>query len=364
MSLRQISASPLVFLLVALAASALSACGRDAQTATQPPPALTVTVAKPTERVLARSISASGSIAPWQEMSLGVEIANTRVARVLVDVGAQVKRGQPLIELDARTLQVEFNQARARVAEADAALALARSGAARGRKLREQQLISVGDADELIASEARAEAQRQSAVAQLEAARLRLSFATLRAPDDGVISARSVEPGQIASPGNELLKLIRQNRLEWRGELSGADLARTQIGAEVKLLAPGGETVTAKVRSIAPALDPRTRVGLVYADIAAPGSLRAGMFAEGRLLLGDAPALTVPRQAVVVRDGISYVFIVGEGDRVVERRIEVGSTQQDDVEVRAGLDKSQSIVVVGAGFLTEGDRVAVTKDAV
>jgi RND family efflux transporter MFP subunit len=292
-------------------------------------------------------------------MSLGVELASTRVARVLVDVGAQVKKGQPLVDMDARTLRVELTQARARVAEADAALALARSNAARGRRLKEQQLISIGNADELIAGEARAEAQRQSALAQLEAAQLRLGFATLRAPDDGVISARSVEPGQIVAPGNELLRLIRQSRLEWRGELSAADLPRVPVGAAVELLGPDGTRVVANVRSVAPSLDPRTRVGLVYADIPEPGTLRAGSFAEGRLVLGEASALTVPRQAVVVRDGISYVFLVGDGNRVVERRVESGSAIEDAIEVRSGLAATDRVVVDGAGFLTDGDKVAV-----
>ncbi len=349
--------------LAIVVVGALVACGRKESPQAEPPAALTVTTAKPAQRTITRSIAASGSIAPWQEMSLGVEIASTRVARILVDVGSQVKRGQTLIELDARTLQVELTQARARLAEADAALVLAQANAARGRKLKEQQLISAGNADELIAGEARAEAQRQSAIAQLEAARLRLSFATLKAPDSGVISARAVEPGQIVSPGNELLRMIRQGRLEWRGELSGADLARVKIGAEVQLLAPNGDTVIAKVRSVSPSLDPRTRVGLVYADIAEPGALRAGMFAEGHLVLGEASVMTVPRMAVVVRDGISYVFLLGEGNRVSERRIQTGVATADDVEVRSGLEPNESVVVNGAGFLTEGDRVTVAKDS-
>jgi RND family efflux transporter MFP subunit len=347
--------------LLLVGATVLSACNRSAPASQEPPPSMTVTVTQPMERTLARTIVASGSVAPWEEMILGVELQSTRVARVLVDVGANVKRGQALVELDARTLQVELSQARARLAEADAALELARANGVRGRRLKEQQLISAGDADELISGEARAAAQRQSAVAQLEAARLRLSFATLRAPDDGVISARSAEPGLIASQGTELLRLIRQNRLEWRGELSGADIARIKVGTEVRLLDPTGAAVIGKVRSIAPSLDPRTRVGLVYADIPSPGSLRAGMFVQGSVALGEASALTVPRQSIVVRDGISYVFTIGEGDRVVERRIETGAAAGDDVEIRSGIERNVSIVVEGAGFLTEGDRVAVAK---
>ncbi|HPF25561.1 MAG TPA: efflux RND transporter periplasmic adaptor subunit [Steroidobacteraceae bacterium] len=329
-------------------------------------PALTVTTVTPVTRPLPRTITASGSVTAWQEISLGVELSSVRVARVLVDVGQRVKQGQRLIEMDARSLQVDLNSARARLAEADAALVLARANAERGRRLKEQQLISAGNADELIAGEARAEAQRQSAVAQLESARLRLSFATVRAPENGVISARSVDAGQIVSPNAELLKMIREGRLEWRGELSGADLARARVGTEVRLHDPTGAQITGKVRSVAPSLDPRSRTGLVYADIPQPGELRAGMFVEGELVLGDAPALIIPRQSVVVRDGMSYVFVVGEreGDnaRVRQQRITTGATLAEEIAVQDGLDAQAEIVFRGAGFLSDGDLVAIAKE--
>ena len=354
--------------LVLAAATLLAACSSKDKAAlvVNDTPALTVTIGMPVTRPLPRTITASGSVAPWQEISLGVELSSVRVARVLVDVGQRVKQGQTLIEMDARSLQVDLNSARARLAEADAALVLARANAERGRLLKAQQLISAGNADELIAGEARAEAQRQSAVAQLESAKLRLSFATVRAQDDGVISARSVDPGQIVSPNNELLKMIREGRLEWRGELSGVDLARVQVGAEVRLRDPTGAEVAGKVRSVAPSLDPRSRTGLVYADLREPAELRAGMFVEGELVLGDAPALIVPRQSVVVRDGISYVFAVGEqqGDtaRVTQQRVERGASLGNEVALRSGLDATQAIVIRGAGFLSDGDLVAIVKE--
>ncbi|MBK6596824.1 MAG: efflux RND transporter periplasmic adaptor subunit [Proteobacteria bacterium] len=362
--------SHIVFTSLAALTVALTACGGKDKAAAvvNDTPAMTVTVAVPATRPLPRTITASGSVAPWQEISLGVELSSVRVARVLVDVGQQVKKGQPLIEMDARTLQVDLNSARARLAEADAALVLARANGERGRRLKEQQLISAGNADELIAGEARAEAQRQSALAQLESARLRLGFASLRAPDDGVISARSVDPGQIVSPNNELLKMIREGRLEWRGELSGSDLARVKAGADVRLRDPAGTLVLAKVRSVAPSLDPRSRTGLIYADIKDSGELRAGMFVEGEVVLGDAPALIIARQSVVVRDGISYVFAVNERQghkaRVKQQRVETGASLGKEVALRSGLDAEQAIVVQGAGFLTDGDLVAIAKEGV
>ena len=138
---------------------------------------------------------------------------------------------KPLLRLDSRTLDVQFRQAEASVTQAQAALELAGANAARGDSLVEQGLISSSDSDKLRADLRSAEAQLITAQADRDAARLRLGFATLSAPDDGIISARSVQPGQVVSAGSELLRLIRRGRLEWRADLAEADLIRVKPGA-------------------------------------------------------------------------------------------------------------------------------------
>ena len=148
-----------------------------------------------------QTLVVSGSVAAWEEMSLGVELTGIRVAAVLVDVGDTVRAGQPLVRLDARTLEVQARQAEASVAQARASLDLARANATRGESLVKEGLISSSDSDELRATLTKAEAQLATAEADREAARLRLGFATLTAPDAGVISARTVQPGQIVSAG-------------------------------------------------------------------------------------------------------------------------------------------------------------------
>lgn len=347
------------FVAFALALAAGCGSGTGAQGAVDSRASMTVTLGSPVAQKIPLEIIASGSIAAWQEMSLGVELSGVRVEQVLVEVGSRVKAGQPLVRLDRRTLEVQARQAEASVAQARANLDLAQTSARRGESLLAQKLISESDSEELRANLSRAEAQLAASVAERDAARLDLEFSTLRSPDAGVISSRSVQPGQIISVGNELLRLIRQGRVEWRAEISEADLGSVKIGSRVELTAPDGERVVGKVRAISPAVDPQTRTALIYADLPQPGGLRAGMFAEGRLVLGEKTAMVVPRDSVVVRDGYSYVFVVNEDSKVEQRRVTVGARQPDTVEIRDGLEPTDRFAVRGAGFLSDGDLVRV-----
>ena len=340
----------------------LTACGAPDGSATpDATPSLVVTTVSPVTQDMERTIPASGSIAAWQEMSLGVELTGIRVAEVLVEVGDTVRAGQVLLRLDTRTLEVQARQADASVAQARASLKLARANAERGESLVKEGLISSSNADELRATLTSAEAQLTVAQADREAARLRLGFATLTAPDAGVISARTVQPGQIVSSGTDLLRLIRKSRLEWRAELTEGDLGRVPVGAVVELTSPGGQRVTGHVRAVSPAVNPDTRTGLLYADLPAPGDLRAGMFAQGQLLLGATTATVLPRQAVIFRDGFPYVFVAGSGSgaifNVEQRRITIGAQRGEYTEVADGLKPDERVVVSGAGFLSDGDLV-------
>lgn len=354
-------------LLVLAAALAIAACGSgEPDPAAAARPSLVVTTTLPEMREVDRALTASGSVAAWQEMSLGVELTGIRAAEVLVEVGDQVTAGQPLVRLDTRTLEVQARQAEAGVAQARASLELARANAARGERLVADGLISSSDRDELRATLINAEAQLSTAEANRDAARLNLGYATLRAPDAGVISARSVQPGQVVSASTELLRMIRQGRLEWQAELVEGDLSRVREGTLVELTSPRGNRIAGRVRAVSPSVDPATRTGLIYADLTEPGDLRAGMFAQGRILLGAVPATVLPRDAIIFRDGIPYVFVARELDsaqtdgatfNVEQRRIATGIQQGDVTEVSSGLTASERVVVRGAGFLSDGDLV-------
>lgn len=353
------------FVLALLAGACLAACGAEPEPAAGPAgPAASLAVALSTAatRPIERVVVASGAIAPWEEMQLGVEVGGLRVTALHVDVGESVAKGDVLLELDHRLLDSELRQAEAAHGEAVAGVSLAQVNLGRGEALKERQLVSASSLDELRAVLVQARAREATTRAQRDGVALRRDFATLRAPDAGIISRRLVEPGQVVAAGTELLRMIRQGRLEWRAELTETDLARVRVGANV-MLAHDGAVIPGVVRAVSPGLDPATRTGTIHVDLPAPGALKAGMFLEGRIVAGEAPALVVPAAAVVQRDGYAYVFTIDERNVAHRRRVRTGASDAGEVEVLEGLVAGDAVVARDAAFLGDGDVVRVVPDA-
>ena len=117
---------------------------------------------------------------------------------------------------------------------------------------------------------------------------------------------------------------------------------------------------------VAPTVDPQTRNALVYVDLGATpanSNIKAGMFARGEFALCNSAALTVPQQAVVVRDGFNYVFSVGKDNKVAQQKVEAGRRVGEQVEILKGVSADATIAVAGAGFLNDGDTVRLSAAA-
>lgn len=327
-------------------------------------PALSVQVVSPQTASWPATLTANGSIAPWQEAVIGAELSGLRLAGVLVNVGDRVKRGQTLATLQDESVVADVRTARANLAEAQALLVEAKGNGDRARALRDSGAMSAQEVQRAITAEQTAQARMESLRARLAADELRLRQTRVLAPDDGVISARVATVGSMAQPGQELFRLIRQNRLEWRAELPSADLARIKPGMPAWATPPGGTPVQGVVRSVAPTVDAATRNGLVYVDLPASAvnaGARAGMFAAGRFETGQAQSLSLPQSAVLLRDGFSYVFKVDEQGVVSQVKVAVGRRQGERVEITQGLPAQARVVASGVGFLTDGDTVRVVK---
>ena len=328
-----------------------------------PRPALSVTTTQPRQMTLPLRVSANGNIAAWQEAIIGTEANGLRLAEVRVNVGDVVKRGQVLATFTPDMTRADVAQVRAVVAEAEAALAEAAANAARARELATSGALSEQQINQFMTAERTAQARldAQRAMAHVQALRLRQT--QVLAPDSGVISARSATVGAVLPAGAELFRLIRQGRLEWRAEVAAPDLARLRPGDKALVTTPAGDTIAGKVRMIAPTVDVATRNGLVYVDLPAPGSLRAGMFARGEFDIGSSAALTLPQAAVLLRDGFHYVLRVGPDAKVVQTKVEVGRRVGERVEITGGLGADARVVASGGGFLADGDLVRVVDAA-
>lgn len=311
-------------------------------------PALTVTTAMPHTGILPVTIAAPGSVAAWQEASIGTQIGGYQLIAVAVNVGDRVKKGQVLARLNPDLLRADEAQLKASDDQAQANLK---------RILSLQGSGAVSDQDVL-----QYETAAKTAAAALAAKRLQLRYTDVVAPDDGTISARPATLGAVVPVGQELFRLILQNRLEWRGELTAPQLAHVAPGQSVALRLPDGGSAVARVRVTAPSLGAQSRLGLVYADLTPGSSARAGMYADGQVVLGQTPALVVPAESVVIRDGRSYVLKLADKSatpHLVQQQVAVGRRQGGEVEILSGLGETDRVVVQGAGFVNDGDVVRV-----
>lgn len=329
-------------------------------------PALTVTAIRPQPLSLPIRIPATGNIAAWQEASIGTEANGLRLTEVKVNVGDEVKRGQVLATFAAETVIAELSEARAVTEEAEATLSEAAANAQRARALDATGAMSNEQINRYVTAERAARARLDAAKAIEQRHRLRLAQTQIVAPDDGIVSSRSATVGAVLPAGEELFRLIRKGRLEWRAEVGTADLMKLSPGQIAHITTTGDQVIEGKLRVVAPAIDTQTRNGLVYVDLPSAGPLRAGMFASGYFALGDETALTLPQSAVLLRDGFSYVLRIGleteAASKVLQTKVTVGRRAGDRIEITSGLDPSERVVESGGSFLGDGDLVRVVQE--
>ncbi|GGI60574.1 secretion protein HlyD [Acinetobacter vivianii] len=312
--------------------------------------ALTVTSTVPQQVTWPLTLNAEGVISAWQEASISARISGYQLVDVLVNVGDSVKKGQVLARFDRTLLLAEQAELQAKADQA---------------KENQQRMLSLRDSHAISKQEV-SDAITQSKVANalLEKNQLQLRYTNVVAPDDGIISVRAATLGSTVPIGQELFKMIRQNRLEWRGELTAAQRSQVKIGQAIILQLSNGTTAMAVVRQISPSFDNESRLAIIYADIQPNNQMHAGMYVTGSIKLGNSLALTVPAKSVIIRDGYDYVLVLSEDKNISKvslRKVTVGRRQGQAVEIIDGLNGNEHIVVDGAGFLSDGDVVRVAQ---
>ena len=322
-------------------------------------PALTVSTVQPQISNLPIRLPANGSISAWQEAIIGSEASGLRLVDVKVNVGDRVAKGQVLATFATEQVSAEVAQAQASFAEAQANTTDAAINADKARTLQASGALSEQQINQYTTADKTAKARLEVARAALVVQQVRLKQTAVLAPDNGVISSRSATLGAVVGSGTELFKMIRGGRLEWRAEVTSTEMAGIKPGALASVTAASGAVVQGKVRMIGPTVDSATRNALVYVDLPFHANIKAGMFARGEFDGGVSSVLTLPQQALVLRDGFTYAMRVEPGNKVSQVKLQTGRRAGDAVEIVQGAKAGELFVARGAAFLADGDSVKV-----
>lgn len=338
----------------------LAACGgQKKDEKVQAPSRQTVTAATVTLVNLPRIVTASGSVSAWEEVPIAAETGGLQAIGVYVDEGAMVRQGQILVKLNDSLLSAQLRQQDASVAAAEANAAREDAELVRARELKERGFLSQASLDMAVAEQRSAEAQLVSARAARSETATRLDQTNLRAPVAGRIISRSVTRGQIVQAGTELFRMVREGRLELDAQTPETELLLVRPGQTAVIISDQAGASTGRVRIVTPEVNPQTRLGVARISLDSSAGLRSGMFARADIDVGDQPVLTVPSAAIVFREGKPGVYVIGRNGVVRFTAVKTGARSGDIVAVLQGLQAGQQVAVQGAGFLGEGDLVAI-----
>ncbi|MBI4701126.1 MAG: efflux RND transporter periplasmic adaptor subunit [Deltaproteobacteria bacterium] len=315
------------------------------------PAAVSVTVVEVVSEEISRQVDVTGTLAAWEEALVSVE-ADGRLVTVAVDLGARVRRGQPLAQIAPQEYAL-------RRAQAEADLEAARADHARTETLVAQNIATRQQLDE---ARRRLELARSS----LELARKKLADTAVRSPLDGTVSRRLVNAGELVRTGTPAFQVVRASPLKLRAEVPERYAADVKVGDPVRAWgdALGGAELEGKVVRIGPAVAEGSRSFPVEAKLENPAEkVKPGSFARVAILTATrSKALTVPESAVVEFAGNPRVFVV-QGSSARERPVEIEGKIQGRVMVRRGLQPGERVVVSGLDRLSDGTPIAVRPEA-
>lgn len=346
---------PFAILLLALLTAACGGGSPDRK----PEPAPSVTVGQVRLASLAGGFSASGRLLPREEVAVAAELSGYRVARVLVEENAPVRAGQVLAVLDDALLLSQIAQARAALAQQLVANDKARAEAARVLGLDNQGVLSQEAIDQRRLAARSAEAAVGVARAQLNDLLVRRSRLTICAPTAGRILQRSVRPGDTSGSGTVMFTIARGDLVELDAEIPEASMSQVAIGDPVEVTLASGAKLNGQVRLLGARVNEQT--GLSLARIALPvrAELRPGGFAKARFVRASAPVLAAQQGAVHYDADGAYMLIVDSGDRVHRIGVRTGRRAGDMVELITGPKLGTRVVMGGAAFVLEGDKVRI-----
>lgn len=318
-----------------------------------------VSVVVPGRSAVARTITATGSLAARREMPVGVSGEGGIVTRVLVEPGQWVEKGQVLAQVD-RSVQTQTAAslaAQIKVAQADATLA--QSELDRAKQLVSRGFISRADIETKTATRDAAFARVKVAQAQFAQQQASNGRLDVRAPARGLVLTRGVEAGQVVSAGSGVLfRMAEGGQLELRAQVSENDLRGLHVGSQARVTPVGGAQVfTGEVWQVSPVIDPTTRQGIARIALNYDPALRPGGFASAAIVAGTTNVPELPNAAIQSDDKGNYVYVVGPDDKLVRRAIKVGEVSDSGVAITDGLNGTEKVVQSAGAFLNAGQKV-------
>ncbi|MFO1397187.1 MAG: efflux RND transporter periplasmic adaptor subunit [Burkholderiales bacterium] len=344
--------------IVAGLAALLAACAPKA-----PPPEVVrpVALAQVSAGPAVDSAVFAGEVKPRHEADLGFRIGGKIVARQ-VDVGTRVRKGQPLARLDHADVGLQTEAARAQVLATETESKFAQAEYDRYQNLFREKFISASALDAKKSARDASRARYEQAQANLAVAQNQASYATLVAPEDGVVTAVTAEQGQVVAAGQPVLRMARENEREVAISVPENRIGEVKAAQKlvVGLWAAPGRTYEGRVREIAPAVDPATRTFAVRVSIVDPdATVQWGMTANvGLLTATGTPLPVVPLTAMYHKDGQPAVWRFDPASGQVSLApVTIGQYREDGIVLASGVAHGDWIVAAGVHKLVPGQVV-------
>ncbi len=318
-----------------------------------------VSVARVGQSSVTTDVQITGAIEARNTLPIGVEGEGGRITAVYADVGDRVQAGQVLAQMSVDVITQQIAQMAGSLEEARANASIAKSDADRAISLRERGALSQSEIERR-QSTARATAARVNVMdAQLREMRARLARLSLRAPASGIVLERKAEVGQIAGAGSGwLFALAKDGAVEMRGRVAEQDLPSLKVGQTARVRIAGSNRVfMGKIWQLGAVIDPQTRLGEVRVSLSPDPLLRPGAFAQAAIQADSVQRPIVPLSAVQADGGQSYVYVVGEENKIRRRDIEVARASSEGVVVNKGLNGSEVIVLTAGAFLNANEKI-------
>lgn len=337
----------------------VAGCNKPAVKAEAAPRA--VRVARVVNEPLASALTVSGLLTPREEAAVTSELSGYKVQKVFVDIGDWVKAGQPLAQLDDTLLRAQIAEQAAVVTQQTLAAERAESQAKNVDGLDNKGVLSQEDIDTRRYQAKSARAAAVAAQAQLDDLKTRQARLTLRAPVSGPVLARYVRPGDLpsgASAGQPLFRIARDGLIEIDAEAPEDDITKFKVGMKADVTLPDGAKVAGTVRVISPEIDQATKLGRVRILLPVRPDLRPGGYAYARLPGVRTTGLVAPDRAVSYDADGAAVYVVDPSNRVHRVPVRTGERSGGNVELVQGPPAGSRVLVTGASFVLDGDKVA------